>query len=125
MFRHDELLNLIDMAGVYRMENGWQVVIRADWVDETEQQPHGINYALILQNERGERIFGFDNSHGFDGADEQDPWDHEHRVDCVGQRFRYDFASASQLLSHFFNKVEDYCTAQDVSSAFIVEDDHE
>lgn len=125
MFGHDELSNLVDMAGVYRMESGWQVVIRADWVDETEQQPHGLSYALILQNERGERILGFDNSHGFDGADEQEPWDHEHKVDHVGQRFRYNFVSASQLISHFFDKFEDYCAAHGVSSAFIVEDNHE
>ncbi|WP_337996973.1 toxin-antitoxin system TumE family protein [Oleispirillum naphthae] len=125
MFRHEELSNLIDMAGVRRMENGWQVVIRADWADVTEQQPHGLSYALILQNECGERILGFDNSHGFDGADEQDPWDHEHRVDHMGQRFRYDFVSASRLISDFFDKVEHYCADQNVSSAFIVEDDHE
>lgn len=125
MFGHGELSNLIEVAGVYRMENGWQVVIRADWTDVTEHQPHGIDYALILQNERGERIFGFDNSHSFDGADEQDPWDHEHKVGRVGQRFRYDFVSASQLITHFFEQFEDYCAVQGVSSAFTVEDDHD
>ena len=125
MFGHGELSNLIEVAGVYRMENGWQVVIRADWTDVTEQQPHGISYALILQNERGDRIFGFDNSHSFDGAGEPEPWDHEHKVGREGQRFRYDFVSASQLIAVFFEKVEDYCAAHGVSSAFIVEEDHE
>ena len=37
MFGHGELSNLIKMASVSRMENGWQVVIRADWTDVTEQ----------------------------------------------------------------------------------------
>ena len=93
MYGHGELSNLIEMAGVYRMEDGWQVVIRAHWCDATERQPHGIDYALILQNDRGERILGFDNAHGFDGADDLDPWDHEHQGGRVGQRFRYDFFS--------------------------------
>ncbi len=88
MFGHRDLTNLIELAGVYRMENGWQVVIRADWVDEMPQQPHCMDYALILQDERGERIFGFDNTHAFDGAAIEDRWDHEHKAGRVGQRFR-------------------------------------
>ena len=125
MFGHGDLSNLVDLSGVYRMECGWQVVIRADWIDESPQQPHSIDYALILQDERGERIFGFDNAHAFDGANVEDRWDHEHKVGRVGQRFRYDFVSASQLISDFFDKLEDYCAARGVSSAFMVDDDHE
>lgn len=125
MFSHGDLSNLIELAGVCQMENGWQVVIRADWTDVTPQQPHGIDYALILQDERGDRIFGFDNAHAFDGAKIEDRWDHEHRAGRIGQRFRYDFVSASQLITDFFDKLETYCAARGVSSAFVVDDDHE
>ena len=119
MFGHSDLINLIEIAGVYQMENGWQVVIRADWVDETPQQPHGIDYAMILQDERGHRLFGFDNAHAFDGANEEERWDHEHRPGLTGQRFRYDFISASQSITNFFEKLEAYCAASGVSSDFM------
>lgn len=125
MFGHGDLSNLIELAGVYPMESGWQVVIRADWVDQTPQQPHCIDYALILQDERGNRIFGFDNAHAFDGAQDEDRWDHEHRAGRVGQRFRYEFVSASSLISDFFQKLDDYCVANGVPSGFIVDDDNE
>ena len=122
MFGQSDLINLIELAGVYRMENGWQVVIRADWVDQTPQQPHAIDYALILQDERGHRIFGFDNTHEFDGASEDDRWDHEHRPGVTGQRFRYSFVSASQLISDFFEQLASCCAMRGVSSEFIVDD---
>ncbi|MBV5265091.1 toxin-antitoxin system TumE family protein [Pinisolibacter aquiterrae] len=124
MFGDVELSNLIDMAGVYRMANGWQVVIRAEWVDPTPQQPHGIDYALIFQDGSGDRLFGYDNSHAFDGANEDDCWDHEHRAGRTGQRFRYGFVSASKLISDFFDKLGTHCAAHGVSSEFIVDDDH-
>lgn len=116
---------LLERTGVYQMECGWQVVIRADLVDPTPQQPHGVSYAVILQDERGHRILGYDNAHAFDGAEPEDPWDHEHRVGRIGQRFRYEFASASVLLTHFFEALATQCLAQGVSSRFIVEDDHD
>lgn len=124
MFSHADLLLLVERAGVYRMECGWQVVIRADWVDPTPQQPHELDYALILQDERGHRIFGYDNAHAYDGATVDDRWDHEHRVGRVGQRFRYEFASAGEMISQFFETLESYCAQKGVSSDFIVEDDH-
>ena len=124
MFTHADLLLLVERAGVYRMECGWQVVIRADWVDPTPQQPHGLHYAIILQDNRGYRIFGYDNAHAYDGAAQEACWDHEHRVGRVGQRFRYDFVSAGDLISHFFEKLSDHCAARGVSSEFIVDDDH-
>jgi hypothetical protein len=124
MFTHTDLAALVEMAGVLPMENGWQVVIRAKWVDPTEQQPHGLDYALILQDESGERIFGFDNSHAFDGAAVGDCWDHEHKVGRVGQRFPYQFVSASRLITDFFERLEAYCAGRGVSSRFL-DDDHE
>lgn len=125
MFGHGDLSNLVELAGVYRMENGWQVVVRADWVDQTDQQPHCLDYALILQDERGERIFGYDNAHAFDGAAREDRWDHEHKVGRTGQRYPYAFVSAAQLITDFFEKVEKHCEACGVSSEFIVDDEHE
>ena len=124
MFTHADLLLLVDRAGVYRMECGWQVVIRADLVDPTPQQPHGLDYAVILQDERGHRIFGYDNAHAYDSAAVDDRWDHEHLVGRVGQRFRYEFVSAGLLLTHFFEALMSYCSEQGVSSEFVVEDDH-
>ncbi|CDM24773.1 hypothetical protein BN940_11576 [Castellaniella defragrans 65Phen] len=125
MFGYGELSNLIETAGVYPMENGWQVVIRADWVDATPQQPHGIDYALILQDEHGNRIFGFDNAHAYDNAQAEDCWDHEHKVGRVGQRFRYDFVSGSQLITDFFEMLNSYCTLHGVTANFISDDEHE
>lgn len=124
MFTHADVLLLVERARVYPMECGWQVVIRADLVDPTPQQPHGLDYAIILQDERGNRIFGYDNAHAYDGAGVDDRWDHEHRVGRVGQRFRYDFSSAAELITHFFDALERYCAGQGVSSEFTVEDDH-
>jgi hypothetical protein len=124
MFTHADLHLLVERAGVYRMQCGWQVVIRADLVDPTPQQPHGLDYALILQNDRGHRIFGYDNAHAYDGAAVEDRWDHEHRIGWIGQRFRYDFASTGELLTHFFERLMSYCSEQGISSDFVVEDDH-
>lgn len=124
MFSYADILFLVERAGVYQMECGWQVVIRADFVDPTPQQPHGLDYALILQNERGHRIFGYDNTHAYDGAETDDRWDHEHRVGQVGQRFRHELTSFSELITRFFEVLVGHCVALGVSSDFIVEDDH-
>jgi hypothetical protein len=124
MFGHTDLINLTELAGILLMENGWQVVIRADWVDPTPQRPYGIDYALILQDERGRRIFGFDNAHAFDGAQEGDCWDHEHKANRAGQRFCYKFVSASQTITDFFVRVEAHCATHGVSADFIVDEDH-
>ncbi len=91
----------------------------------TSQQPHGIDYALILQDEHGHRIFGFDNAHAFDNAQAEDCWDHEHKVGRVGQRFRYDFVSGSQLITDFFEMLNSYCTLHGVTANFISDDEHE
>ena len=124
MFTHADLLLLVDRAGVYQMPCGWQVVIRADLVDPTPQQPHGLDYAVMLQDERGYRIFGYDNAHAYDGAAVDDRWDHEHLVGQVGQHVRYQFVSAGMLLTDFFEALMSYCSQQGVSLEFVVEDDH-
>lgn len=118
MLGYGQLAELIEQAGVWRMPNGWQVVIRAEWCDITSGRPHGLSYALILQDERGERMLGFDNSHGFDGADDDDPFDHEHRFGAAGQRFPYVFTSPGALLSDFFERVEHACSVRNVPFEF-------
>ncbi len=124
MFTETDLINLVNLSGVHRMANGWQVVMRADWVDPTDQQPHALDYALILQNERGDRLLGIDNPHKFVGAADADRWDHEHRPGRLGQRFEYKFVSAGQLITDFFEAVVSYCEQQGVSSEFIENEDH-
>lgn len=116
---YGQLARLMEQAGVWVMPNDWQVVIRAEWCDPTDGRPHGLFYALILLDERGERLLGFDNSHGFDGARDDDPFDHEHRLGLAGQRFRYTFTSPSVLLSDFFDRVERACEAHKVPFEFL------
>jgi len=118
MFGNVEVLTLMDYAGVWPMPNGWQVVIRAEWCDVTPGRPHGFSYALILQDENEERLLGFDNSHGFDGAQDNDPFDHEHRFGKIGKRFRYDFTSPSTLMTDFFDRVKQACEVRNVPFEF-------
>lgn len=123
MFGDKDLRNLIEQSGIHRMANGYQVVIRANWTDACEQKPHALDYALILQNEHGTRILGFDNSHAYDGAGEDEPWDHEHKPGMVGQRFRYDFMNAGQLLTDFFERVETYHNSLGLTAEFCSEEE--
>ncbi len=118
MLGDSQLAVLIDQAGVWHMPNGWQVIIRVEWCDITTGRPHGLSYALILNDEHGQRLLGFDNSHGFDGAGDGDPFDHEHRFGKVGQRFQYDFKSPAMLLTDFFDRVERACKIRDVPFEF-------
>jgi hypothetical protein len=118
MFGYGEAVALIELAGLWPMPTGWQVVIRAEWCDVTPGRPHGLSYALILQDEKGERLLGFDNSHGFDGAGDDVPFDHEHRFGRVGQRFRYDFTSPSVLVTDFFDRVKHACDVRNVPFKF-------
>lgn len=98
---------------------GWKVIKRAGWVDPTPQRPHGLSYALMLQDKMGTRILGFDNSHAYDGASPEAPWDHEHRPRLVGQALRYEFQSAGALITDFFGRLERYATAANVSCEFV------
>lgn len=118
MFGERDLETLIDLAGVRQMASGWQVVIRAEWVDASDGQPHGLSYALILQDALGDRIMGFDNAHSFDGAAPNDPWDHEHKPGRTEKCFPYKFVSAAEMISDFFERLESYCLRMGVSSEF-------
>jgi hypothetical protein len=121
MFGDRDLEELVELAGTWTMPNGWQVVIRAEWTDVSAGRPHGLSYALILQDEKEERLLGFDNSHLPDGAIEG-PFDHEHRPNAVGPAFPYKFISAGQLTSDFFDRCKAYCNRKGVKFEFDVED---
>jgi hypothetical protein len=123
MFTDRDLLGLITLSGVYPMSNGWQVMIDAHWTDVTPQRPHGLRYALILQDETGDRLLGFDNSHGFDGAASTDRFDHEHRAGRVGRRYEYRFTTASALVGDFFARAADYCASRGVPFDFDIEEE--
>ncbi|HEV7369491.1 toxin-antitoxin system TumE family protein [Arenibaculum sp.] len=94
-------------------------MIRAEIADRTVKTPHGLSYAVILQDQQGTRILGFDNSHDFDGAQDDDPYDHEHKAGRVGQRFRYRFKSPSVLVRDFFDRCEMYCERVGVPFEFV------
>jgi hypothetical protein len=117
-----DLSSLIDLARTWPMSNGWQVMIRAEMRDATPGRPYGISYALILQDEGGQRLLGFDNSHGLDGASANEPFDHEHRAGVAGRAFSYKFTSAGQLVTDFFARCEAYCDEKGVKFEFVVED---
>ena len=117
MFTTRELANLVEMAGVMPMVNGWQVVVRAEWTDVTLERPHGLSYALILQTSKGTRMLGFDNSHAPDGVAPGVPWDHEHRAGRIDRR-PYNFKSASETIGDFFDCVRRLCAARGVAFEF-------
>jgi len=104
----NDALDLIDIAGVRRMTGGWHVSIRAELVDATPQRPKGVDYGLVLNNPNGERVLGFDNSHAYDGADSNEPFDHEHRRGKPGRTFRYDYTTSWALLSDFWDRIDEY-----------------
>jgi len=121
MFGNRELQVLFEFPDSLEMVSGWRVVKRSEWTDVTPQRPHGLSYALILQDEAGNRLLGFDNSHAFDGASAEEAYDHEHRAGRIGQRTRYNFVSASVLITDFFERLEQHCASSGVSSDFMTE----
>ena len=118
MFGDRDLITLIEYAGVCRLQNGWQVVVRAEWVDRTVNRPHSLSYALILQDHLQNRLLGFDNSHLYDGADSHQPFDHEHRIGELGRRFRYDFVTTGQLISDFIDRCLACCKQFEIEFMF-------
>ena len=93
-------------------------MFRAELVDASTGRPHGWSYALILQDDQGLRLLGFDNSHAFDGAADDDPFDHEHPFRREGQRVRYRFGLVEDLVSDFFDRVDRACAAEGVPNEF-------
>jgi hypothetical protein len=123
MFGYGDLADLIDWAGVYSMTNGWQVIIRAEWTDVSSGRPHGLSYGLVLNDEKGRRLLGFDNSHAPDGAEDDQPFDHEHRAKDVARAVPYSFSSAARLKDDFFDRVKDHCAREGEPYEFLVKDE--
>jgi hypothetical protein len=96
------LMTLFDYCGVWPLTDGHhQVVVDIHFVDVTANRPLGVKYALILQDLDANRIVGYDNSHQYDGAGPDAPFDHEHRLRRGGERFQYNFAGWGQLIADF------------------------
>lgn len=122
MFTRRDLTALVEQAGTFQLTNGWRIVIRAEWVDVTPARPHGLDYALILEDGDGIRLLGFDNSHGYDGAKEDEPFDHEHRANAVERALPYSFSFAGQLITDFFARCEAYCKNKGIEFEFEEDD---
>ena len=116
----ENILWLIDTT-IYRLTCGWALVMRVELCEATAGKPHGLSYGMILNDEKGHRILGLDNSHAFDGAHLDDPFDHEHLPGKIGQRFPYAFKHGGQLMTDFFERVEAQCQIMGVP--FEIEDD--
>ncbi len=118
MFTLTDMRVLLDYVYPCTMPNGWRVIVRAEWVDATINRPHGVSYALILEDEQCNRLLGFDNSHAYDGAGPDEPFDHEHRASRIGQTFRYGLVSAGALVTEFTERCEAYCRRNGVEFEF-------
>ena len=109
MYSFGDLSVLIDLSGqVWRMTDGFHVSIRAELRDGNPNRPHGLDYGLTLMDPSRVRVLGFDNRHKYDDAGPDAPFDHEHRHDRPHRTFAYDFRSAGNLMSDFFDRVDDY-----------------
>jgi hypothetical protein len=109
--RQTELDTLLDLHGeILVQDGGYWIKIEAWTVQPTEGVPHGIRYSLTLHDPGGSRVLGYDNSHavkpskkGFGGRRLE--YDHVHRT-AKDKGTPYEFSSAGQLLTDFFNEVD-------------------
>jgi hypothetical protein len=91
-------------------DNGYWVAIRVVSVEPDERRPHGLQYALTLHDERGERVLGYDNSHVVDAASgpsrrARRPTKSDH-IDRRGRRsVPYEFTTPFKLVEDFFAEV--------------------
>ncbi len=103
---------LLDMNGTeYTEENGYWYKIEAWKVERTRERPHGIRYNLTFHDNHNKRIISFDNAHlppnrkkGYKGRIIQYDHTHENPTD---KGTAYVFKDAAQLLSDFFNRVNE------------------
>jgi hypothetical protein len=111
MLSDRDLNALLDFAegSPWRLADGGWVVVDVSRCDVTEGKPFGLAYRLVVHDAQKRRVLGFDNSHGPDDAPETGPFDHEHPHGRVDRRIAYTFASASGLLTDFFERLESYC----------------
>ena len=112
MLTHDASLDallLLDGETFFADEAGkhWvKFVVKK--VPVTSERPHGLTYALTLQDERGMRLLGFDNAHAIregsgPGTRTRIEYDHRHSGEAV--RF-YVYQDAATLLADFREQVE-------------------
>jgi len=102
---------LLDLHGeILVQDGGYWIKIEAWSVEPSEGIPHGIRYCLTLHDPKGKRILGYDNAHaveptkkGFAGRRLE--YDHVHRH-AKDKGVAYEFSSAVQLLTDFFNEVD-------------------
>jgi hypothetical protein len=101
---------LLDLHGiVYRLDLGFWVKFKAYLVPPNEHIPHGVSYSLTLHDAGNHRIFGIDNVHAYAPKNKRfggrkTTWDHSHNRERVTP---YEFESAGQLLSDFWQGVEE------------------
>lgn len=109
-----ELQTLLDLNGiVFWPKPGYWVKFSVKTVEPSKHIPHGIIYSLTLHDRYNRRILGFDNAHAFKKkarsrkkyAGRIVRWDHIHKLD---EMMTYEFDSASQLLSDFWNAVDEF-----------------
>jgi len=108
-----ELQTLLDLNGiVFWLKPGCWVKFNVKTVEPSKHIPHGIKYSLTLHDRYNRRILGFDNAHAFKKKARSRKkftgriakWDHIHKLD---EMMPYEFDSASQLLSDFWNAVDE------------------
>jgi hypothetical protein len=103
--------NLLDLhRETYALDKGYWATFRAWRVPPSAERPHGLEYALSLHNEQGERIVGYDNAHTITTASGPArkssrtlTSDHRH---FRGKTTHYRFSTAEQLMIDFWADVE-------------------
>ena len=106
------LETLLGMDGyVYFFEDKCWIKIEARVVPASKHTPHGVRYCLTLHDRNNTRVLGYDNAHRIEQATRKRfsgrkmKWDHVHKRDEVEP---YEFDTAAQLLTDFWNDVDAY-----------------
>lgn len=109
--RQTELGTLLDLHGEILVQGGgYWIKVEAWTVEPSEGIPHGIRYSITLHDPKGKRILGYDNAHAVEPlkkrfAGRRLEYDHVHRH-AKDKGVAYEFSSAGQLLTDFFNEVD-------------------
>ena len=116
--RDTDVDTLLDLNGsILVQENGHWMKIEARRVSACPAIPHGIAYCLTLHDRNGKRVLGFDNAHAVRPPKKfkyagRITHDHRHRRPR-DKGYPYEFRSAHQLLSDFFDAVDAYLARED------------
>lgn len=109
------LETLLELDGyVFFSGDGCWIKIEARVVPVSRNIPHGVRYSLTLHDRNNTRILGYDNAHKITGSSRKRfsghkvRWDHVHNRDQV---YPYEFDTAAQLLTDFWNDVALYMQA--------------